>query len=709
MSSTIEECLICLQELNKRGGVPIATPGCCGKSFHAPCISQSIASKNDSCPNCRVKFHPFLLGGGVLGQTSQVAAPINAGFGGRNVGFSAPMKPKRHSEAAAITEECVEEVVVGAVVVGAGAGVVESDERLDVAITMTEEFPEMGLAASEFHVRARLKFSELKFSESAKVPLDVVCILDNSGSMQGGKLQSLKEAMQFVIASLDPRDRLSIVYFNSRAGALHGLIKMTPENKDRSRQCMSTLTATGGTDIFDGMRLGWDIFSQRKTRNPASCVFLLTDGQDTSNTPQKLELARSIKASGASLFCFGFGQDHDSAHMTAISNAAEGPFTYIETDDTVADAFGGAMGTVQGSALRGITLSIGTVSENIQITAARAGSYPTVVSSPTVATVSFANLYCGELRDVLITLAVPAITGPHEAYPLIRATASYTVQGSNDGQLFRTDETISTVQRLADAKLTKGLVRNLEVDAQMNRAKVAIAIAAALVSADQNNLGNARQLLQDCLSLIRNSSSFASNNALTLSLVEDVNEALMKVQNQTEYSRGGRAQMCESESIQSRQRSNYTKIGKSAQYQSTLSCMQQDSFAMQKSPSPYSMGPPAPKPSLTTFASVFGMSGAVPAGSGAVGKKECVFFSHGLCKHANTGACTFSHTICGVDKAGNQMKCRSGFKLSKSNYSKGAYATGWACDKCSLPSAAGIERWTCVTCNSDVCFKCNAP
>jgi hypothetical protein len=32
--------------------------------------------------------------------------------------------------------------------------------------------------------------------------------------------------------------------------------------------------------------------------------------------------------------------------MAAIANAAEGTFTYIESDDVVPDAFGGTIGTI---------------------------------------------------------------------------------------------------------------------------------------------------------------------------------------------------------------------------------------------------------------------------------------------------------------------------------------------------------------------------
>ena len=51
-----DECAICLQPVAGRGGVPIMSPGCCGKFFHQPCVDQMIASGNSSCPNCRTAF-----------------------------------------------------------------------------------------------------------------------------------------------------------------------------------------------------------------------------------------------------------------------------------------------------------------------------------------------------------------------------------------------------------------------------------------------------------------------------------------------------------------------------------------------------------------------------------------------------------------------------------------------------------------------------
>lgn len=50
-------CLICLSPtLVRGGGIPIMSPGCCGKMFHQSCIDQAIAAGNSACPHCRHAF-----------------------------------------------------------------------------------------------------------------------------------------------------------------------------------------------------------------------------------------------------------------------------------------------------------------------------------------------------------------------------------------------------------------------------------------------------------------------------------------------------------------------------------------------------------------------------------------------------------------------------------------------------------------------------
>ena len=105
-----------------------------------------------------------------------------------------------------------------------------------ISISSTPEYNVIGLGAKEtFYVRVGIHYQErlnadasfrndppgvenptvgIAFAaKDANVPppsavaLDVVCVLDNSGSMTGSKLSSLKSAMNFVIQSLGPHDR----------------------------------------------------------------------------------------------------------------------------------------------------------------------------------------------------------------------------------------------------------------------------------------------------------------------------------------------------------------------------------------------------------------------------------------------------------------------------------------------------------------------
>eukprot|EP01034_Spumella_vulgaris_P026241 gene26241-32785_t len=445
-------------------------------------------------------------------------------------------------------------------------------------------------STSAFHVRVGVKYEEnVSVEASKKVPLDIVCILDNSGSMQGSKLSSLKEAMKFVIGTLGPKDRLSVVYFNSQAGAVHGLLKMTPANKDLSRSRLDAINAEGGTDIFDGMKFGWSVLQQRQSHNPASCVFLLTDGQDRGQLENKKELARTIKASGTSLFVFGFGADHDSEHMAAIAQAAECPFTYIESDDMVVDAFGGSIGTQQGAALRNIALTIRAAADRVTIAQTMAGSYASSASADgRSVTVSFANMYEGESRDVILRLELPTLTAPVAEYSLVVASATYNVQstGNADSSVHTSSQSTCVVRRVADGALDLNMTRDINVDVQLNRLKATQAINNALAAADAGNFDSAKEILTAALAQVTQSVSHRAAHAVSLGLAGDLTDALSRVRSRGEYHAGGRAMMNETSVTNSNQRSCYTKVGRSNAYQSASSSTMQQQASYSKSATP---------------------------------------------------------------------------------------------------------------------------
>lgn len=384
--------------------------------------------------------------------------------------------------------------------------------------------------------------------------------------------------------------RLSVCFFNHHAGNLHGLLRMNDENKTKSTNSIRDhLNAGGGTNIISGMQRGADILRMRRTRNTASCLFLLTDGQDRSNKEEKIALSRTLKDSGTALFVFGFGADHDAEHMMEISQAAEGGFSYIETDDTVAEAFGGALGSLQGNILlTNLNLRISAAAAEVQIQHATAGRYTTSIdSSKTVATVSIANMFCGEKRDVLLQLSVPQV--PH---PCFSSLLSASLQYSAFGETYIYPPSTSSVaggitcgvERVDDSdERLKLQVRALEVDEQINRLTVTTATGSAMIAADRGDMAEARRILNAALAVVTSSPSFAANSLAANGLLQELRDAVNSTASREFYDRGGgKNSMCETYSSTSQQRSVYTKTGKTNMYQSGSSTNYQDNFKSKK-------------------------------------------------------------------------------------------------------------------------------
>lgn len=485
--------------------------------------------------------------------------------------------------AAAMNEDPVDASASAAIAAVAAAAGEEIAPTL--SIIGTPEYPQMSIAANaDFNVQVRLKYEENEALAAMKTPLDVVCVLDNSGSMGGRKLDSLKMAMDFVVDCMGQKDRLSVVNFNTYPTGLHGLKKMNSDNKQVSKNRMRELRATGGTNILAGMQYGWDVLTGRTTRNPASCMFLLTDGQDRSHREEKLELARAMKEAGTSLFVFGFGTDHDSEHMAAIAAAAEGTFTYIESDDMVVDAFGGTIGTQQGRSLSNITLQMQCPAEtDVSIAQLQAGRYTNILQPDGRAgRVSFLNMYMGETRDILLQMRVPAVANAVADYPLVTASASYSLNDGSDSATaatFNVQPVQCCVARVPADALDPNMVRNLDVDVSLNRVLCTAAVAEALRNADAGNFGIAKEVIAAAKAKLAASVSYRNNNSTVTGLMQELDDALLRVRSRGEYEHGGRAMMTEAMATNTYQRSCYTKSGRAAKYQtSSSSAMQERGF-----------------------------------------------------------------------------------------------------------------------------------
>jgi len=157
--------------------------------------------------------------------------------------------------------------------------------RVDVLVTDGRR-PVGGLTAGNFELRDNGILQRITDVHFETLPLNVICVLDTSGSVSGRPLAQLKEGVSAVIDALAAGDRAALVTFSNRL-QLH-----TPLTADRNRlrSAADAVVARGSTSLFDGVFAG---LALREADEGRSLLLLFSDGMDTASW---LSAARTLEA-----------------------------------------------------------------------------------------------------------------------------------------------------------------------------------------------------------------------------------------------------------------------------------------------------------------------------------------------------------------------------------------------------------------------------
>lgn len=178
-----------------------------------------------------------------------------------------------------------------------------------------------------------------------RAPIDLICVLDISGSMAGSKMALLIETVNFIVDTLSEKDRISIVQFNHRARRLMPLKRLTQQNQPQIFDTIENIKATGGTNIAAAMDVTLAILSQRRFKNPVTSVLLLSDGLDEGAQERCQNLLEQYAIQDSfTINTFGYGSDHDAELMDDIAKFKDGTFYYIEKVDDVGECFADCVG-----------------------------------------------------------------------------------------------------------------------------------------------------------------------------------------------------------------------------------------------------------------------------------------------------------------------------------------------------------------------------
>ncbi len=166
----------------------------------------------------------------------------------------------------------------------------------------------------------------MELTTKEKFPsLGLVMVIDKSGSMGGAgsgfsKMDMANRAAVEAIGLLGPKDLVGVVAFDSAAKWVVRLGPATDPGR-LSRDVLS-ITAGGGTDVFQGALLAYEALAGAETK--IKHVIVLTDGQ---TPPADFEgLAQRMRAAGITLSTVAIGSDADAAFLEGLARMGNGRF-----------------------------------------------------------------------------------------------------------------------------------------------------------------------------------------------------------------------------------------------------------------------------------------------------------------------------------------------------------------------------------------------
>lgn len=566
----------------KQGGGHAIFTAECSHSFHFHCIASNVKHGNQVCPVCRAKWKEIPLQAPSLDPLPGRAS-INAVGWPQNDALMTVVRrlppPRRDVNRRHIVpllqapEPSVfdddESLDLQPVFAERSSGNKNTADRNPTRTIEIKTYPEVSAVSrsnsyDNFTVLVHLKAADIitrpnprrnqaslpQLSQTPRAPVDLVTVLDISGSMAGTKLALLKRAMGFVIQNLGSNDRLSVIAFSSTARRLFPLRRMSDTGRQQALQAVNSLVANGGTNIAEGLRKGAKVMEERREKNPVASIILLSDGQDTytvsgsgGNQPQpnyQSLLPLSIHGGDNGFLipvhAFGFGADHDASSMHSISEISGGTFSFIETEAVIQDAFAQCIGGLLSVVVQELQVGVECVDPSVCLGSLKAGSYPTrVMADAHTGFIDVGDLYADEERDFLVSVNVPAESFGNQT-SLLKVRCVYKDPLTKEMATIESEEV-----KLDRPEISRESLVSIEVDRQRNRLQAAEAMSLARTTAEQGDLAGAVSILENCRRVLSETISAKSHDRLCIALDAELKEMQERMASRHVYEASGRA------------------------------------------------------------------------------------------------------------------------------------------------------------------------
>ena len=169
------------------------------------------------------------------------------------------------------------------------------------------------------------------------IPKDIVFTADVSSSMEGSRLNQVKDALDNFLNLLNSNDKFNIVTFGTFVENFKpDLVPATSENIAAAKDFVFQMYALGMTNIDQSLNVSLNQSFEDSTSND---IVFLTDGKPTwgkTNTDSILTDVSGYNQKNVRIFSFGVGSDVSRSFLTSLSKENHGYAQFITSDDSIA-------------------------------------------------------------------------------------------------------------------------------------------------------------------------------------------------------------------------------------------------------------------------------------------------------------------------------------------------------------------------------------
>jgi Ca-activated chloride channel family protein len=219
------------------------------------------------------------------------------------------------------------------------------------------------LAAPKDKVLVGLGFnSSIDAKTWVRAPLNLVAVVDKSGSMSGEPLARVRQSLHQIARQLRPGDQLSIVLYGDRSYRHLEPTRIDAASLPAVEAAIDAIQSNGSTNMEAGLKVGYETaFASMDGFKGATRLMLFTDEQPNvgaTDAASFMGMAQDASRRGVGLTTIGVGVQFDAPLATKVAGVRGGNLYFLRDARDVETVFASKLDTMVSELAFDVTLSI---------------------------------------------------------------------------------------------------------------------------------------------------------------------------------------------------------------------------------------------------------------------------------------------------------------------------------------------------------------